>query len=186
MPIVPALVSDRPAPDRSSRWLVLKFGGTSVSKRTRWDTIGRLASERAQQEAARVLVVVSALSGVTNELTAICDGDDIDTRVAALVDRHRAFCGELDLDTDEVLGKRIAALRGLAVDSRMASLALDWQAEVLAQGELLSSTIGVAYLRASGHDIGWCDARHWLDAVSLPNASAWAQRLSVNCNREAD
>jgi diaminopimelate decarboxylase/aspartate kinase len=186
MPVTAVPASDRPASERSSGWLVLKFGGTSVSKRMRWDTIGQLASERAQQEDTRVLVVVSALSGVTNELTAICDGNDIGTRVDALIERHRAFCGELDLAAEQVLAERIATLQGLAVDSRMASLALDWQAEVLAQGELLSSTIGAAYLHASGHDIGWCDARDWLNAVSLPNASAWAQRLSVNCNREAD
>ncbi len=186
MPIAPAPVSDRSAPDRSCRWLVLKFGGTSVSKRARWDTIGRLASARAQQEDARVLVVVSALSGVTNELTAICAGDGIAARVDALVERHRAFCGELDLDADGVLGERFAALQALADDPRAQALALDWQAEVLAQGELLSSTIGAAYLRTQGHDIGWCDARDWLNAVSLPNASAWAQRLSVNCSREAD
>ena len=60
-----------PAPDR---WIVLKFGGTSVSRRHRWDTIGRLAKRRAEENDARVLVVVSALSGVTNELTAIADG----------------------------------------------------------------------------------------------------------------
>jgi diaminopimelate decarboxylase/aspartate kinase len=186
MPVTAVPASDRPASERSSGWLVLKFGGTSVSKRMRWDTIGQLASERAQQEDTRVLVVVSALSGVTNELTAICDGNDIGTRVDALIERHRAFCGELDLAAEQVLAERFTTLQGLAVDSRMASLALDWQAEVLAQGELLSSTIGAAYLHASGHDIGWCDARDWLNAVSLPNASAWAQRLSVNCNREAD
>ncbi|MEG3049958.1 MAG: hypothetical protein RR792_07215, partial [Thermomonas sp.] len=60
-------------PASNDHWLVLKFGGTSVSKRERWDTIGRLARERAETEGARVLVVVSALSGVTNELTAIAD-----------------------------------------------------------------------------------------------------------------
>ena len=65
-------MSTSPAPD--DRWLVLKFGGTSVSKRGRWDSIGRLAEGRARDNDARVLVVVSALSGVTNELTAIADG----------------------------------------------------------------------------------------------------------------
>ena len=68
-----ATMSITPAPD--TPWLVLKFGGTSVSKRERWDTIGRLAAERADAESARVLVVVSALSGVTNELLAISQGD---------------------------------------------------------------------------------------------------------------
>ena len=58
----------------SDRWIVLKFGGTSVSRRHRWNTIGKLAKQRADEQGARVLVVVSALSGVTNELTAIADG----------------------------------------------------------------------------------------------------------------
>lgn len=169
-------------------WLVLKFGGTSVSKRTRWDTIGRLAAARAQEDGARVLVVVSALSGVTNELTAIADGAaDAPARVAQLEARHRAFADELGLDAEAVLGARLAALRGLLEDPRAADRALDWQAEVLAQGELLSSTLGAAYLRAQGLDIGWMDARDWLAALPpQPNQSAWAQRLSVNCQWQPD
>lgn len=171
---------------QAQRWVVLKFGGTSVSRRDRWDTIGRLAAKRMATGDTRALVVVSALSGVTNELQAIVNGDGIDARIAALVDRHRAFCGELGLDPDAVLGERLAALQALGRDPRAAARSLDWQAEALAQGELLSSTLGCAYLRAQGHDIGWCDARDWLQAVSLPNASAWAQRLSVNCRCEPD
>ncbi len=170
----------------ANRWVVLKFGGTSVSRRNRWDTIGRLAGKRMAEEGVRVLVVVSALSGVTNELQAISNGDGIDARIAALVERHRAFCAELDLDADAVLGERLALLQALATDARAGERTLDWQAEVLAQGELLSSTLGAAYLRTQGHDFGWCDARQWLDAVSLPNANAWSQRLSVNCRLDGD
>ena len=178
-------MSTLPAPD--DRWLVMKFGGTSVSKRTRWDNIGRLAAGRAQDHDARVLVVVSALSGVTNELTAIADGAaDSAERVAKLEQRHREFLVELELDADAVLGDRLAALRNLLVDARAATRTLDWQAEVLAQGELLSSTLGVAYLRAQGLDFGWVDARHWLQANFLPNQSPWAQRLSVSCNTAPD
>jgi diaminopimelate decarboxylase/aspartate kinase len=171
---------------QANRWVVLKFGGTSVSRRNRWDTIGRLAGKRMADDGVRVLVVVSALSGVTNELQAIANGDDVDARIAALVERHRSFCGELGLDADHVLGERLAVLQALARDARAAARPLDWQAEVLAQGELLSSTLGAAYLRSQGHDFGWCDAREWLDAVSLPNASAWSQRLSVNCRLDGD
>ena len=174
---------------QSRQWVVLKFGGTSVSRRTRWDTIGRLAAERVREEGARVLVVVSALAGVTNELQAIAysaPGEDFTARIDALVDRHRAFCHELDLDPDAVLAERLAALRDLASDYRAVPRELPWQAEVLAQGELLSSTLGAAYLRTQGRDIGWCDARDWLDAVSLSNASPWAQRLAVNCRCDND
>ncbi|MEI2456184.1 bifunctional aspartate kinase/diaminopimelate decarboxylase [Lysobacter firmicutimachus] len=172
-------------------WVVLKFGGTSVSRRNRWDTIGRLASKRLHEDGRRVLVVVSALSGVTNELQAIAyapvgSDEGLAARFAGLVERHRSFCAELDLDPDAVLGERLAKLVALETDPRAASRALDWQAEVLGQGELLSSTLGAAYLRSQGHDFGWSDARDWLDAVSLPNASEWAQRLSVNCRHQAE
>ncbi len=180
-------IAPSPVSDRNPCWLVLKFGGTSVSQRGRWDTIGELASGRVQHEDARVLVVVSALSGVTNELSAICAGDGIAARIDALIERHRAFCRELDLDADGVLGDRVSMLHALADDPRCATLALEWQAEVLAQGELLSSTIGAAYLHAQGHDIGWCDARDWLDALPpQPNQTEWSQRLAVNCQWQAD
>ena len=165
-------------------WVVLKFGGTSVSRRSRWDNIGRIASGRAQD--ARVLVVVSALSGVTNELQGVAAGDDIGGRIAALEAHHRAFAVELELDAEAVLGERLATLRALGEDPRAASRDLAWQAEVLAQGELLSSTLGAAYLSAQGLDCGWCDAREWLDAIDMPIQSDWARRLSVNCRRDPD
>src|SRR5690606_35661603 len=125
--------------------------------------IGKLAAARAGEHDARVLVVVSALSGVTNALTAIADGAaDSAARVATLDARHREFVAGLDLGVDAVLGERLAALHALLADPRAATRPLDWQAEVLGQGELLSSTIGAAYLRAQGLDIGWMDARDWL------------------------
>ncbi len=168
-------------------WVVLKFGGTSVSQRHRWDTIGRTACKRADECEGRVLVVVSALSGVTNELTAIASGShDSAARVSALVARHLRFARELDLDAEAVLEERLAGLQALAGDARAAARTLDWQAEVLAQGELLSSTLGAAYLRAQGLDLGWVDARDWLDAIELPNQTDWAKRLSASCRREAD
>lgn len=171
-----------PASFPVDRWIVLKFGGTSVSRRHRWDTIGKLAKKRAEETNARVLVVVSALSGVTNELTAVAEGAaDSRARVAALVARHLAFLDELAL-AHEVLGERLAALQALLDDPRASTRTLDWQADVLGQGELLSSSIGAAYLRSAGLDMGWMDARDWLHALPpQPNQSAWSQRLSVNC-----
>ena len=184
-PAAPATGAD--APD----WIVLKFGGTSVSRRHRWDTIGRLMKKRADDDGARVLVVVSALSGVTNELQAICDGhadaDGTAARVAALVQRHAEFAREeLGLDADAVLGERLAALQALATDPRRAAGELAWQAEVLAQGELLSSTLGVAYLRTQGLDVGWTDSRDWLSARALPHQNGWSRWLSASCDYAGD
>jgi diaminopimelate decarboxylase/aspartate kinase len=174
------------APSRAGDWIVLKFGGTSVSQRHRWDTVGRLMRERADESGARVLVVVSALSGITNALQAMVDADDaLDARVEAIAERHREFAGTLGLDAG-VLDERLGALSALATDRRRADAPLAWAAEVLGQGELLSSTLGVAYLRTQGMDVGWLDARDWLHALALPNQNAWSQRLSVSCRHAHD
>lgn len=181
--------SASPAPGAvSPGWIVLKFGGTSVSRRARWDTIGRLMRKRLEEEGTGVLVVVSALSGITNALQAIIDGhadvSAVRDAVASIIERHRAFCGELEVDADAVLGDRFQALEALADDARRATAELDWQAELLAQGELMSSMLGVAYLRSGGLDLAWTDARDWLQARALPNQSAWGRRLSATCDLE--
>ena len=73
--------------------------------------------------------------------------------------------------------------QALVTDARATTRTLDWQAEVLGQGELLSSTLGAAYLHASGLDMGWMDARDWLDALPpQANQSEWSRRLSVNAS----
>ena len=164
------------------QWVVLKFGGTSVSTRERWDTIGRLAQSRLD-EGKRVLVVVSAVSGVTNLLLAVAEGavDPVEhyAQIAAL---HREFAHSLGLSADGVLATRLNTLQALLCeDPRAAVRPLDWQAEVLAQGELLSSSLGAEYLRTQGYDMRWADARDWLTALELPNQSDWSKRLSVNC-----
>jgi diaminopimelate decarboxylase/aspartate kinase len=178
-------VAGADAPD----WIVLKFGGTSVSRRHRWDTIGRLMKRRADEENVRVLVVVSALSGVTNELQAICDGHadpaGMHARIGALVHRHEAFAAELGVDAG-ALTERLAELIALGDDPRAAEGALSWQAEVMAQGELLSSTLGVAYLRTQGLDVGWTDSRDWIQARPMPNQNQWSKRLSASCDYTGD
>lgn len=170
-------------------WVVMKFGGTSVSSRVRWDTIGDLVAKR-KSEGFRVLVVVSAVSGVTNALVALSEtGADVQARQAqagTLEQRHRDFAAALGLDAEAVVGDLIAMLRALAVDPRASVAALDWQAEVLSLGELFSSRLGSAYLSSRGLDLRWSDARRHLRAVRLPNQSAWAARLSVNCHPKAE
>jgi diaminopimelate decarboxylase/aspartate kinase len=175
--------------DAGADWIVLKFGGTSVARRERWDAIGALMEQRAAQENARVLVVVSAISGVTNALQALVDqrhdAPALAAGVEALAARHLAFAAECEL-APGVLDARLATLRALGADPRAAGEDLGWCAEVLAQGELLSSTLGVLYLRSRGLDVVWADARDTLQATSLPNQNEWSRRLSVSCRYRGD
>ena len=51
-------------------WVVLKFGGTSVSSRSVWQKIAAIAADRLS-EVSQVLIVHSALSKVTDQLEAL-------------------------------------------------------------------------------------------------------------------
>ncbi len=204
--------------NRAPEFIVLKFGGTSVSTKPRWANIAALARAR-REEGARVVIVVSALSGVTDALKAICDraakGDAVADAADALVERHRAFVSELGLSEAPELAvtlERLRALcgRGGSPDSaapdrseehrgfrpshsdsdrqrtHLARGSLDWQAEVLALGELMSSSLGMRVLRTHGLDAGWIDARDYLCAEELPNQTDWAKRLSAACTPVPD
>ncbi len=186
MPVLPAAPPAHSDPVSGLHWVVLKFGGTSVSSRQRWETVAQLAKERLQTgETTRVLVVVSALAGVTNDLQRIADGEEATPRIVdSLINRHLALAAELALDGHAILGSQLGALRTSLEPSQERSLA--WQAEMLAQGELLSSLLGAAFLRAQGFDFGWCDARAWLQSRNRPNQNAWAQRLSAACDTVPD
>lgn len=169
------------------RHVVLKFGGTSVSSRSRWQTIAQLVRER-RDEGLRVVVVVSALSGVTNALEQLIEtaasGGDAQAAAAAIADRHLRFVDELGLEHAPGLAEWLSRLAALSIDPRAASRDFAWQAEVLALGELLSSALGAHVLEAAGLPAEWMDAREWLHAVPLPNQSPWASRLSVSCGCE--
>jgi diaminopimelate decarboxylase/aspartate kinase len=59
----------------ADKWIVLKFGGTSVAGRPQWEVITSLVKAR-QTEGFRVLLVCSAVAGVTSRLDALADVPD--------------------------------------------------------------------------------------------------------------
>ena len=68
-------------------WVVVKFGGTSVSSEPNWRSIASTVRARLA-DGHRVLVVHSALSGVTDRLEKLL--------AAALSGRHEAPLAELE------------------------------------------------------------------------------------------
>ena len=85
-------------------WRILKFGGTSVSGKPQWETIASLARQRLD-DGYRVLLVCSAVSGVTNALQALADnakhGDA--ANVLAIIKRHSELTAELNIEADDLL-----------------------------------------------------------------------------------
>jgi len=163
----------------------MKFGGTSVATLPRWQNILELMRSR-RAEGARVLVVVSALTGITDALKQLCAQPDASVRVAsaqAIAQRHHDLLADMQLEMPAALAERLGDLVRLARHD-VADLA--WQAQVQAHGELLSSALGAAFLTSQGLATEWVDARECLTAVALPNQNERTRLLSAMVDAQPD
>jgi diaminopimelate decarboxylase/aspartate kinase len=164
------------------QWVVMKFGGTSVSSSACWSTICLQASARLA-EGKRVLIVVSALSGVTNLLADLADGARLRDReelLAELESRHRELLVSLGLRSVPEFEQHWGNLFDLV--SRCTSACEPGErALLLAHGELLSSSIGKAVLHKAGLDANWQDARNLLSA-----RGGDVDLLAARCGEQAD
>jgi diaminopimelate decarboxylase/aspartate kinase len=157
----------------------MKFGGTSVAGRSQWETVASLVRAR-QAEGWRVLLVCSAVAGVTNRLTALAGDPSNDACLAELIAVHRSLGHELGVDERPWLARATNLLQecldGLRNEPGPAS-----RAALLAAGEWLSTQIGSLYLRGQGLDATWVDAREALEALAEPELSPARQWLSADC-----
>ncbi len=85
-----------------SPWVVLKFGGSSVSSAENWQTIANLLRNRLES-GLQPVVVHSALQGVSNRLEALLQlaiNGDPSEQLAAIREQHEALAAALGLDAD--------------------------------------------------------------------------------------
>ena len=129
----------------ADKWIVLKFGGTSVAGRPQWDAIVSLVRKR-RASGFNVLLVCSAVAGVTNRLTRLADAPDSKQSLAELLELHRALGRDLEVDEQHWLAEGESALK-----QRLAGLRQDAgprsRAALLAMGEWLSTRIALQFLR---------------------------------------
>jgi diaminopimelate decarboxylase/aspartate kinase len=156
----------------SDRWVVLKFGGTSVSSAPRWeliaDRIGRLHRDK------RVWVVCSALSQVSNHLESAIEeslrGGPHES-LRWLREAHQSLAREAGLDAgcfepvSSLLDDLERLLEGIRL-TREASPRL--RARVMSFGELASTRLGLAILSRAGIDCRRVDARDLLASSPRP------------------
>ena len=174
-------------------WRVLKFGGTSVG------TPAALlaACEIVRQAAAecRVLVVVSALSGVTSEIagqleTALARDPSWRDGFRALRERHRSQLaavarGRAAVAAADALDRGLERLRDLlrAVEL-LGEASPRTRAWILASGERLSAPIFNAAVAASGLSAEWLDGTEVLVAEgphddAFPDVAASRPKLAA-------
>jgi diaminopimelate decarboxylase/aspartate kinase len=170
-------------------WVVLKFGGTSVSSASNWQNIVRVLEERIAS-GVRPVVVHSALSGITDRLQSLlaAAAAGIDSGVLdGIESAHRNLAKHLSVVPDERFEAFMEHLRHLAAgaaESRDISGRL--RARVMAMGELLATSLGASFLNARGLRAAWVDAREVLRAERRHGASSEADFLSATCDFAPD
>ena len=177
------------APRDQSSWVVLKFGGTSVSNLANWRNIAAVVRSRLAA-GTRVLVVHSAVSGITDRLETLLAAALAGTHEATLTDieqRHSALAGELGIGVSAELEHYFSELRHMAAGiALMGEVSDRTRARVLSSGELMATELGARYLAASGLEAQWWDARRGLNAEQRVEASVRANFLSASCDYSPD
>lgn len=172
-----------------SPWVVLKFGGTSVSTRESWETIARLVRARLEM-GLRPVIVHSALKGVSNALEetlrSAVSGDPADS-LAQIRKQHCELATDLGLDGSDILGKRLHELEQLIAGVRLVKeVSVRVRVRVMALGELMSTLLGAAYLASQGLQVRWMDARDLLTSRSRPGRNPFTSYLSATCDYSPD
>jgi diaminopimelate decarboxylase/aspartate kinase len=168
--------------------MVLKFGGTSVSSLANWTNIARVAAERVSGE-ARVLIVHSALAGVTDRLgrlleAAIAQAPQEELR--AIEERHRRLAAELGVPFPSEVERQLAELREIAAGvSMVREVSERTRARVMAAGELLLTPLAMRFLASRGLHVQAVDARTLLRAERQAGA-ARGSVLSAVCGFAPD
>ncbi len=173
---------------------VLKFGGTSVGSAERMRDVARLVAARGGEPS---LVVVSAMAGVTDLLVGLKISsserkrDAVEVARAVLAERHHEALDGLGLspsDRDAARAALEAELRrveelcsGILLLEEVSPRTSD---ALLSLGELMSSRLVAAALRAAGTDSAWVDPREILatDAThgaAVPNEEETARRVAA-------
>ena len=146
-------------------WVVMKYGGSSVSAASNWPVIASRV-DACLKEGENVLLVMSALTGVTNLLEELAGGASPDrTReiLLSIDDRHHELASELGIDWQRYRKEFTDELASLASSVKAAS-SPDDKALLIAQGEFLSSALARTVLEDQGIEIQWQDARTLLFA----------------------
>jgi aspartate kinase len=171
---------------------VMKFGGTSVEDA---DALLRLAEIVAARRPERPVVVVSAMARVTDALVraaaAAADGDvagasgALRPHLQRHVDAGRALlpageAAELE-DAAAAAGRELDELLGMI--ARQPGTRLPLHDAVVAFGELLSSRLVAAVLRARGVDAGQVDARRCIRTTADFRRAQPLAELTRACTR---
>ena len=166
----------------------MKFGGTSVSTIERWNTIVQRC-EAVIQEGHRPFVVCSALNGISNILERVVLTAPMGQHARHIEEvrrRHKTLTEALGLSFDETCAPMLADLERIATGCAMVGeVSLKQQARIMSSGELLSTTMGAAFL-SKMRPTQWLDARRYMKSETLGRLDAKSNYLEAFVRPEHD
>ncbi len=172
-----------------SPWVVLKFGGTSVSSAENWQIIANLLRNRLDA-GLKPVVVHSALKGVSNRLEAVLqlaiNGDPTE-QLATIRNQHESLATDLGLDVNTLLSDTLRDLDQLIAGIRLVrEVSVRVRVRVLALGEIMATRLGAEFLRREGVPVRWVDARDHLSSNSRVGEQRSQDYLSATCDFAPD
>ena len=170
-------------------WVVLKFGGTSVSSAANWHNIAAVVRARIAA-CFRPVIVHSALSGITDRLESLLGAAVAGNHAGVLEQietQHLELARSLGVVASPQFGIFMQELRQTAdLLAHGTPLSDGLRARVMSMGELLATTVGATFLNAQGIATLWADARRVLRADSRPGATLKSSLLSATCDFSPD
>lgn len=170
-------------------WLVMKFGGTSVSSPENWATIRDLVLERLAA-GYRPVIAHSALATVSNRLEDILQAalsGEHKSQFDQIVAVHLGLATGMGVDGTEVLGSFLTELeRLLSGIHKAGEISPPVKARVMSLGEMMATAIGAAYLQSQGLEALWVDARDVLESITVPGENERSRYLSASCEIDPD
>lgn len=175
----------------SHQWIVLKFGGTSVSKLERWEVIYKVCQNHLKEK-SRIIIVCSALSGISNKLQVLINlslKGDFHNTLDSIIKLHLDFAHKLQIKDPQILLKEeFQELHNLALGLSLVKVSNPQLcARVMVLGELMLTKIAHKWLSYQGMDIKFLDSRTILTTISEKTSQNETQSyLSGTCQSGFD
>ncbi len=170
-------------------FVVLKFGGTSVSSLQRWKNISEILNERTN-EAKKTIVVCSAIRGISDKLEKLIENIlkvDFKIGLNEIKEIHFKLAKELGLDGKEILREEFDYLeRVLYGATYLEEKGPKITAKVMSFGEILLTKLGKEFLKKNGYKVHWMDAKDALTTKDADNLPDWKRYLQASCDFHPD
>lgn len=177
--------------NRNKHMKVLKFGGTSVGSVQNMANVKNIINDGDKK-----IVVLSAMSGTTNQLVAIAEeikNGNVNEAVTRINDLERHYATTIDsllvkADLNEDVKGYVAKVFAFLNECTGTAYSEDLENQIVAQGELLSTYMFNSFLNQEGVSSTLLPALDFMriDAFKEPNLDDIKERLNVVYNNAED